>query len=108
MAEILSKFSRKYKETDLPVYVQVNSGLDPNKYGCKPEEAFEIASAITQLPGLRLIGLMTVAPLSDETDSARRAFKGLRILTVSYTHLDVYKRQSGYRIVSCCGCGSGY
>jgi len=80
VAEILSKFSQKYKEMDLPVYVQVNSGLDPNKYGCKPEEAFDIASAIMELPGLRLVGLMTVAPLSDETDSARRAFKDLRIL----------------------------
>lgn len=80
VAQALSKFSCKYRDADLPVYVQVNSGLDPNKYGCMPEEALDVASTIMELPYLRLIGLMTVAPFSDDPQAVRKAFRDLRVL----------------------------
>lgn len=80
LAQVLSKFSLKYRETALPVYLQVNIAGDPNKYGCKPDEAYDLARSILELEGLTLVGLMTIAPLSRSPEDARVHFRNLRLL----------------------------
>jgi len=64
----------------LPVLLQCNTGEDPNKYGfpiAGMDPALEEALA---LPNLRVEGLMTIAPLDDDREVARRAFDALREL----------------------------
>lgn len=62
----------------LPVLLQVNSGDDPAKFGCELAEAPRLLEAALAAPGLRVEGLMAVAPLSDDPAVARRAFERLR------------------------------
>jgi uncharacterized pyridoxal phosphate-containing UPF0001 family protein len=50
------------------------------KSGCAPEQAPALARAVTALPQLRLEGMMTMAPLTDDEDVQRRTFRGLRVL----------------------------
>ncbi|HZZ56758.1 MAG TPA: YggS family pyridoxal phosphate-dependent enzyme [Opitutaceae bacterium] len=64
----------------LAVLLQINAGNDPAKFGAAPEEAFALAEAALAQPGLAVEGLMTIAPLSEDPDVARRTFDALREL----------------------------
>jgi pyridoxal phosphate enzyme (YggS family) len=64
----------------LRVLLQVNVAGEAQKSGCAPEEARKLAQQITALGNLRLEGLMTMAPLTDDVDVQRRTFRGLRVL----------------------------
>ncbi len=76
----MSKFARQYRDDLLPVYLQVNAGLDPKKHGCMPGQAGSLARAILALDGLRLVGLMTVAPIAGEPETPGKVFRDLRML----------------------------
>jgi pyridoxal phosphate enzyme (YggS family) len=62
------------------VLVQVNVAGEAQKSGCAPEDAPMLARQIAALEHLRLEGLMTLAPLTDDEDVQRRTFRGLRVL----------------------------
>src|SRR2546426_3711598 len=62
------------------VLLQVNVARESQKSGCAPEEAVALAREIATLGALRLEGLMTLAPLTDDEDVQRRTFRGLRVL----------------------------
>jgi PLP dependent protein len=62
----------------LPVLLQINAGNDPAKFGADPENAPGLLEACLASPGLQVEGLMTIAPLSDDPDVARRTFEALR------------------------------
>jgi len=62
----------------LPVLLQVNTGGEGQKSGCRPEEAEALAQHVLALPDLELRGLMTMAPFTDDEAVQRRVFAGLR------------------------------
>ena len=62
----------------LPVLLQVNAGEDPNKAGVMVEEAEALLDGACEQPNLDVQGLMTIAPLSNDPDVARRCFARLR------------------------------
>lgn len=64
----------------LAVLLQVNLSGEPQKSGCLPEAAEELAHRIAQLPELELQGMMTMAPLTEDETVRRRVFGGLREL----------------------------
>jgi pyridoxal phosphate enzyme (YggS family) len=64
----------------LPVLLQVNSAGDPAKFGAAPEDAPGLLEAAMGRRGLRVEGLMTIAPLSEDPSAARRAFESLRAI----------------------------
>jgi pyridoxal phosphate enzyme (YggS family) len=64
----------------LPVLIQVNVAREPQKAGCDPAELAQLAAAVSELSRLRLRGLMTMAPLTDDAAAQRRVFAALRRL----------------------------
>ena len=62
------------------VLLQVNVAREPQKSGCAPEAAPGLARQIAALGALRVDGLMTLAPLTDDEDVQRRTFRSLRAL----------------------------
>jgi PLP dependent protein len=62
------------------VLLQVNVAGEAQKSGCAAEDAPVLARQIAALEHLRLEGLMTLAPLTDDEDVQRRTFRGLRVL----------------------------
>src|SRR3989449_9230731 len=62
------------------VLLQVNVARESQKSGCAPEEAAALAREIATLGALRLAGLMTLGPLTDDEDVQRRMLRGLRVL----------------------------
>jgi pyridoxal phosphate enzyme (YggS family) len=64
----------------LPVLLQINAGNDPAKFGAEPADAPRLLEHALALPHLQVDGLMTIAPLSSDSDVARRTFANLRRL----------------------------
>jgi len=70
----------KRASAPLPVLLQVNVARESQKSGCAPEEAPGLARQIVGLGHLKLEGLMTIAPFTDDEDVQRRTFRSLRAL----------------------------
>jgi hypothetical protein len=64
-------------EARLVVLVEVNVGGESQKSGCRPEELGTVLSAIEGEPALRLAGLMTLPPHTDDPKGARPYFDEL-------------------------------
>ena len=64
----------------LNICLQVNVSGEASKSGCNPEELPALAQAVTQLPNLRLRGLMTIPEPTDDPSEQRPAFARLREL----------------------------
>jgi pyridoxal phosphate enzyme (YggS family) len=87
--ELATELDRKATEP-LRVLLQVNVAGESQKSGCTPQEAPELAGSIGgALHNLRLEGLMTLAPFTDDVEVQRRTFRGLRVLR------DTIKKEKG-------------
>ncbi len=64
----------------LPVLLEVQMDSAAAKTGCKPEEVLRVAEGLLLLPRLEWRGLMTIAPMVDDPEAARPAFRRLREL----------------------------
>ena len=62
------------------VLLQVNVAREPQKDGAAPEEVDALVAHVAMQPHLRLKGLMTMAPLTDDATVIRATFRGLREL----------------------------
>jgi pyridoxal phosphate enzyme (YggS family) len=76
------ELERRAAEQDavVRVLVQVNVAGEAQKSGCDPAEAPGLARAVAGQPHLKLEGLMTVAPLTEDEEVQRRTFRALRVL----------------------------
>jgi PLP dependent protein len=62
----------------LAVLLQINAGRDPAKFGCDLEEAPGLLEHALTCTHLHVEGLMTIAPLDDDSAVAARTFDALR------------------------------
>lgn len=79
LAQRLARFTTK----PLPILLEVNVSGEESKYGfdgARRAELFDALETISQLPQLRLDGLMTMAPLVENPEEARPVFRALREL----------------------------
>lgn len=60
--------------------VQVNSSGEKQKFGVPPDKCLELVQNTLKLPHIKLTGLMTIGPLSDDEEPIRTAFKLCRDL----------------------------
>lgn len=67
-----------------PVLLQVNVGREAQKSGCLPEDLPALVRAVRALAGLRLEGLMTVPPHTEDPEGARPHFAALRTLAAAH------------------------
>jgi PLP dependent protein len=68
----------------LPVLAEVNVGGEGQKSGTSPSELGALLETIEQEPELRLSGLMTVPPVTDDPEGARPFFEELARLRDQY------------------------
>ncbi len=64
----------------LPILLQINAGNDPAKFGADLGDSAQLLEHALKQTNLIVEGLMTIAPLSDNRDVARRTFDALRTL----------------------------
>ena len=61
LAQRINLISNQEKKTQ-KIFLQVNTGNDPNKQGFSPKETIAAAKEITKMKGISLIGIMTIPP----------------------------------------------
>lgn len=84
LQEIAVRSARRGIVTD--VLLQVNVSGEESKHGFDPAETMEAFRTGSAMEGVRLRGLMTMAPLAEDPEKARPVFEGLRDL-----HLAVWR-----------------
>lgn len=62
----------------LAILLQINAGNDPAKFGAEPADAARLLENALNKQYLHVDGLMTIAPLADDSSVARRTFANLR------------------------------
>jgi pyridoxal phosphate enzyme (YggS family) len=62
----------------LPVMLQVNASEEKSKFGVAVGAAVHLAEQIDTMPQLQLIGLMTMAPLTDNREETKAVFRRTR------------------------------
>jgi pyridoxal phosphate enzyme (YggS family) len=68
------------REEPVDVLVQVNCSGEASKFGCPMPAAMHLAEQIDTMMQVRVRGLMTMAPLSDNPEDARSTFRRCREL----------------------------
>jgi pyridoxal phosphate enzyme (YggS family) len=61
--------------------VEVNISGEDTKFGLAPSELIGFLKEVSVLENLRIMGLMTMAPFTDEQESSRTYFRELRLLS---------------------------
>jgi pyridoxal phosphate enzyme (YggS family) len=77
------KLARRLQEAashPLDVFLEVKLSPEEAKHGCDPQDIPALIDAIAALPNLKLRGLMTMPPWSDDPETARPYFRRLRAL----------------------------
>jgi pyridoxal phosphate enzyme (YggS family) len=70
--EINKQCSRIHKT--MKILIEINSGREPQKHGVFPEDAEPLIRQISNLPCLKIMGLMTMGPYTDEANTLRPFF----------------------------------
>ncbi len=81
LAEELQRESEK-KGVVTELLLEVNIAGEESKFGLRPEDLESAAVRITQMPSLKLRGLMTVAPFTAIPEENRKYFRQIRQLAV--------------------------
>ena len=75
-AQMISDYSAGNKK---PIFMQVSLDKPPqSRSGVNPSELLELAGAISALPGIRLQGLMAVAPVNSPAEQAFAELEDIR------------------------------
>jgi pyridoxal phosphate enzyme (YggS family) len=70
--------SRRDGLSDLPVLLEIYVGDDPERPGVRPDALIDTTGTILATPGIRVQGVMTVAPLEGDARQAFSAVRGLK------------------------------
>lgn len=73
LAEEVSRTAEKIKTTP-SILIQVNCSKEPQKYGVPVGAAIHLAEQIATMPNVRLAGIMTMGPLTQNEDLIRAGF----------------------------------
>ncbi|MFP7252755.1 YggS family pyridoxal phosphate-dependent enzyme [Terribacillus goriensis] len=76
----LAKEIQKRATKKIKCFVQVNVSGEATKSGVSPEETLSFIKELAEFPAIEVVGLMTMAPNTENEDVLRSVFSGLRQL----------------------------
>ncbi len=80
----------------MPVLIEVNIGREAQKSGVLPENTEQLARDIATLANVRLMGLMTMGPLSPDPEDSRPYFVAMKKLFEKMIKLDLANTEMKY------------
>jgi pyridoxal phosphate enzyme (YggS family) len=78
--EIAEELSKRRTGTPLECFVEVNAAHEATKAGLDHAAVPDFVKKVRALPNLRIVGLMTMPPLTDDPETARLPFRALHAL----------------------------
>lgn len=88
LAEEISKEAVK-KQVEVNILIEVNVALEESKFGTTTLEAVSLVEAVSKLPGIRVLGLMTIAPYVEVAEENRIIFQKLKQLSVDIANKNI-------------------
>ncbi len=88
LAEEIEKESAK-QQVVTRILVQVNVSKEESKSGIETEQAIDLIRAISEMKHVRVEGLMTIAPESEDPENVRGYFRMLRKLSLDIDALNI-------------------
>lgn len=88
LAEALQKRA-EYMEIDVPVLLQVNIAGEEQKAGVSPTDIDHFLQSIPQLPRLKIMGFMTMAPLESDPEEVRPIFRELAEIRKRFNNVHI-------------------
>lgn len=82
--EVARVLSARRAGPPLPCYVQVNLAGEATKAGVAADEVGPLLEAVAPLPGVEVVGLMTMPPLAADPEDSRPWFRRLAGLAAAY------------------------
>lgn len=76
----LAKEIDKRASNPMKCFVQVNASGEESKHGCSPEEVVDFIQQLTAYKNIQVVGLMTMAPNTEDKVVIRNCFKKLKQL----------------------------
>lgn len=99
LAREISKQAKK-KNVDVNILLQVNIAEEESKHGFQEDQLLSELKEIASLEGIKVKGLMTMAPIADDPEKVRPVFRGLRLLAekikeFNYPNVDMKELSMG-------------
>ncbi|HSI68161.1 MAG TPA: YggS family pyridoxal phosphate-dependent enzyme [Planococcus sp. (in: firmicutes)] len=85
----LAKEIQKRAERPVNCFVQVNVSKEESKSGVFPEETVDFIKSLQPFDKIRVVGLMTMAPNTEDETVIRNSFKGLKSLQMEIASLNL-------------------
>ena len=89
LAEAIEKEACKRALT-ADVLVEVNIAAEDTKFGVLPENVEEFVREVAKFEHIRVVGLMTVAPITQESEENRKYFKNLNKIMVDLNSKNIH------------------
>jgi pyridoxal phosphate enzyme (YggS family) len=80
LAREISKHAEKVGKTQ-EILLQINVSGEETKFGINPKDTLEMVKNVSELPNIKLTGLMTIAPLTSNCDKIRYVFASLKSIS---------------------------
>jgi len=78
--EISKRASAMRKEKN--ILIEVKTSQETTKFGVLPEDTLPLLEKISELPGIKVMGLMTMAPFTENPQDSRPYFQRLKKLSL--------------------------
>lgn len=80
----------------MPVLIEINSGEEVQKAGVLPRDTVSLIKAISELQNIKVMGLMTMGPFSDDPEDSRPYYKRTRKLFEELRVMDINNVEMRY------------
>ncbi len=89
--KLAAEIEKQFAKTDevIDVLIEVNMAQEESKFGLLAEQVPDFVKEISQYPHLNIRGLMTIAPYTEDSESNRVYFKGLRELKDKINEMNI-------------------
>ena len=89
--KLAQEIEKQFAKADMTidVLIEVNMAAEESKFGLSPLDVPDFVADISTFSHLNIRGLMTIAPYTEDPESNRKYFKGLRQLMDSINAMDI-------------------
>ncbi|MFF3021549.1 YggS family pyridoxal phosphate-dependent enzyme [Gottfriedia sp. NPDC057948] len=85
----LAEEIQKRAAEPLKCFIQVNVSGEDSKHGIHPNDVIEFARQLSEFDKVQVVGLMTMAPFTEDITIIRNSFKGLKELQEKVKNLQI-------------------
>ncbi|XRG79660.1 YggS family pyridoxal phosphate-dependent enzyme [Rossellomorea sp. GAMAL-10_SWC] len=85
----LAEEIQKRAAEPLKCFIQVNVSGEDSKHGIHPNDVIEFARQLSEFDKVQVVGLMTMAPFTEDVTIIRNSFKGLKELQEKVKNLQI-------------------